>query len=143
MSGLARLNIAVGFFMIGLISCFGAILSFDVSDAIARTPAALLLWEVVLQKSAHGHGNLFGMLHILFGLTLRYSLLSQKWKSWQSASLFLGTLAAGPLMWLRSLSPQPSAPDLMTYVVSVFFAASLASLFSHSMAVFFASRKNV
>lgn len=143
MRGLAGLNIAAGFFVVGLISCFGAILSFDIADAVARSPTTLLQWQVVLQKSAHGHGNLFGMLHILFGSTLRYSLLPRKWKCWQSLGLFLGTLAAGPLMWFRSLSPQPGAPDLMTYIVSAFFAASLASIFSHSMAVFFASRKNI
>lgn len=142
-SPLARFNIAFGFFVIGLISCAGAVMSFDVTDAIVRDPQTLLAWKAILQKSAHAHGNLFGMLHILFGMTLQHSLFSHRVRLAQTGGFLLGSLAAGPLMWVRSFSSAPDETMVLTYILSVFFVAALVAIFSHSLGVFLSLKKRV
>ena len=45
---------------------------------------------------------MFGMLHIFMGLTMPYSLLSQRVKAFQTGMLSCGLIAMGPIMIIRS-----------------------------------------
>ena len=129
MSRLGLFNIFFGFMVVGVIGLSGAVMSVYTAEMILQRPQELLTWSAILQKSAHAHGNLFGMLHVLFGLTLPYSRAKIFTKKLQTFALMLGTFAAGPLMWLRSYSSEGS---FLVVLISVGLSAFLLALFSHA-----------
>ena len=79
MPRIGLLNMVVGFIFIFLSASAGFFLLQSIRVFIIRDNTELLSWWVQLSASAHGHTNLFGMLHILFGLTF-YSVLNLKTK---------------------------------------------------------------
>jgi hypothetical protein len=92
MPKLALYNIAFGFAFICIAAAAGAF----VSTALTEQFLAGIQhkdWLLTLKTSAHGHSNMFGMIHILFGLTLPYSKMSLKTKKLQTVGIALGSLA--------------------------------------------------
>ena len=71
---------AFGFFVIVLAACLGTFLVRQVEVYEETRQELLSSWGYLLLKSSHGHTNLFGILHILFGLSLPYSYFSIKIK---------------------------------------------------------------
>lgn len=132
MPRVALLNLVIGFTVLFVAAAGGAFVANDLSEAFLRDHELLNSWNAVLQRSAHGHTNLFGMLHICFGLTIPYSIFSDRIKKLQTWGLAAGTFAMGPLMIVRSSLPPTEGLDVMSVVIGIFLSAALAMLFSHS-----------
>ncbi len=137
MPRLGILNMFIGFFTIFLAACAGAFISMDVTQAFLKDPAQLHAWEITLLKSAHGHTNLFGLLHIALALTLPYSPLSLRWKNWQTAGLFMGVLAMGPLMMIRAALGPTDSFEGVGLLIGFGLSCALVAIGSHSGALLF------
>jgi len=132
MPKLGIVNMILGFAVIAFAAATGALLATDITDAFLNHPERLQTWQLTLQRSAHGHANLFGILHVLFGLTLPWSKLSNRIKTMQTIGLFLGVLAVGPLMYFRSFSAPVLPPDAIGLVTGGFLVMALLAVSSHS-----------
>lgn len=137
MARIGILNMALGFAVLFLAASGGAFVSFDLTQAFLRDPAQLNSWQMTLLTSSHGHSNLFGLLHIAFGLTLAYSPLSPRLKVSQTLGLFAGVLAMGPGMIVRALGGPSDSFDLVGLSIGAGLSLSLASLGSHAAALFY------
>jgi hypothetical protein len=132
MPRLAILNMLIGFAVLTLAASAGAFIALDTTDAFLKDKAILDSWQMILQRSSHGHTNLFGLLHIAFGLTLPYSAWSLGVKKWQTVGLFLGTVAMGPVMIARSFMGPTSTLDGPEILMGVLLSAAFLTLLSHS-----------
>ena len=137
MSQLSLLNMALGFLVIFLAACGGAFVSFDMTQAYLHDLTQLHTWQLELLKSAHGHSNLFGFLHIALGLTLPYSSLALRWKKWQTMALFAGVLAMGPGMIMRALSGPSESFEPLGLAIGFGLSLSLVCLGTHAAALFY------
>ncbi len=137
MPRLGLLNMALGFMVLFFAACAGAFVAFDLTEAYLRNLDQLHSWRNVLLSSAHGHTNLFGILHILLGLTLAYSRLGSKWKLMQTIGLFAGVVAMGPLMMVRSAAGPSESYEGIGFVIGLFLSLALLSLASHAAALFY------
>ncbi len=135
MSRLSILNMAIGFIVIFFAACAGAFVSFDMTQAFLKDPSLLHSWQTTLLASAHGHSNLFGLLHIGLGLTFPYSPLPLKFKAWQTAGLFAGVVAMGPLMMVRASYGASDSLEGIGLVIGAFLSLSLLTLASHAAAL--------
>jgi hypothetical protein len=130
-SNIARWNLIIGFSIIICAASGGFFLATEQARSFAENSAAKSAWWFTVASSAHGHTNLFAMLHILLGLTLSYSKVSPKGKALQTLGLGLGTLAMSLLMLIRSLKPPEAGYDILGYVIGALLSASLISILSH------------
>ncbi|MBC7658827.1 MAG: hypothetical protein H7249_03885 [Chitinophagaceae bacterium] len=137
MSRLSLLNMAIGFTVLFFAACAGAFVSFDMTEAYLKDVTQLHTWQATLLASAHGHTNLFGTLHIALGLTFPYSQLSSKIKAWQTAGLFAGVIAMGPLMMARASYGPSESLEGMGLAIGVLLSLSLLTLASHSVALWY------
>ena len=135
MPRLALVNIAIGFWVLAFSAAAGAFVATDLTATYIAEGTFHSTWESVLTASAHGHTNLFGMIHIAFGLTLPYSRVSQKWQSLQTAGLGLGVLAMGPGMIIRSRLSPTVGNDPLGIVMGCLLSAALAAIFTHAVAL--------
>jgi hypothetical protein len=136
MNRIGILNMIIGFTILFLAASGGGFVAFDMTTGFLKDPAILESWELALLKSAHGHSNLFGMIHIMFGLTLPYSEFSSKWKKRQTLGLFLGSLAMGPGMMIRAFKGPTESTDLTGILIGIALSASLLTLVSHSAGLY-------
>jgi hypothetical protein len=133
MSAIARWNIIVGFSAIVFAASGGLFLANEQTATFIQNSAPNSTWWYAVASSAHGHTNLFGFLHILFGLTLGLSYASSKLKKIQFIGLALGTTAMSLLMLLRSLTQPNSGFDLVGYFIGFMLSSALISLATHIM----------
>ena len=131
MSRLAIFNMALGFFLLCFSAMGGSFIAFDLTEGYLKDPEILTSWQLALQKSSHGHTNLFAMIHILMGLTLSYSVLSQKVKILQTWFLAAGSVAMGPLMLMRAAAGPSSSFDLIGLSIGGGLSLSFAALALH------------
>lgn len=132
MSRLAILNMIIGFLAIFVAALGGFFVSFSTTEAYLHNPSDLGSWELTLLGSAHGHTNLFGMLHILFGLTMPYSTQSPAVKNAQTIGFVLGTCAMSGLMVLRSATmPTDQMVDALGALIGVCLMATTVALALH------------
>jgi hypothetical protein len=132
MPRVAILNMVIGFAVLFVAAAAGAFIANDLSEAFLRDRELLNSWNAVLSRSAHGHTNLFAILHICFGLTIPYSVLSSRIKKFQTIGLFLGTFAMGPLMIVRASMAPSEGFDPVAILIGIFLSCALAMLFSHA-----------
>ena len=132
MSRIALTNMFFGFLAIIIASLGGFFLASDANKAFLINRELLQSWEYTLMKSAHGHLNLFGILHILMGLTMPYSVSSKTIHIAQSIGLGLGTLTMGILMFFRARLNIPQGSDLLGIVIGVLLMTALCALGLHS-----------
>lgn len=135
MPRIALLNIMLGFTVLTITAAAGAFLATDITTAYVKDLALLGSWSLHLQRSAHGHTNLFGMLHVLLGLTLTYSIFSPRIKIWQTVGLTLGTLAMGPMMLIKATMAPVEGYDAIGLVIGAMLSAALAALATHALGV--------
>jgi hypothetical protein len=121
----------LGFAIIFFAALGGVFNAFDMTTAFLKDPEQLRTWEMTLLNSAHGHTNLFGILHILFGLTLTYSTWSPRAKFHQTWMLFCGAFAMGPLMIFRGLAGPSYSFDALGSVMGVCLSLSMTALALH------------
>jgi hypothetical protein len=137
MSRLSILNMALGFLVLFFAACAGAFVSFDMTQAFLHDLKQLNTWEMTLLQSSHGHSNLFGLLHIVLGLTLPYSPLALRWKQMQTLGLFGGVLAMGPGMVMRAFAGPSESFDALGLAIGFGLSLALASLGTHAAALFY------
>ena len=138
MSRLSLFHMAFGFLVIVLAACLGIFLVRQVEVYEESRQNLLSSWSFLLLKSSHGHTNLFGILHILFGLTLPYSFFSTKIKYYQGLGLLCGTFSMGVLMILRYfINPLSFTEQFIKALLGVLLSFALISLGSHSYSLFY------
>ncbi len=135
MSRIALFNLTIGFWTLFLAAACGAFLATDLTATYIAEKSISQTWSSVLLSSAHGHSNLFGLLHIVFGLTLPYSRIADRFKVLQTAGLVCGVVAMGPGMFLRSLKAPGNDSDPLGLILGALLSAALISLFSHAAAL--------
>lgn len=108
MQRIGILNMFIGFTLIFVAASAGAFVAVDATHRFLDG-TTVASWRDMLQASAHGHTSLFGLIHILFGLTIPYSTLSLGLKKIQTGGILCGALAMGPMMMIRAaLGPTPT-----------------------------------
>ena len=132
MPRLAIFNMMFGFLILSLAAAAGAFIATDISDGFLRDPAILDSWLLLLQRSAHGHTNLFGILHVVLGLTMPYSVLSPRSKLWQTIGLGLGSAAMGPGLMVRAYLGPAEGVDFTSAALGLMLSAALLALASHA-----------
>ncbi len=132
MPRLALFNMMFGFAVLTLAAAAGAFIATDITAGYLQDKAILETWTLLLSKSAHGHSNLFGLLHIAFGLTLPYSVFGPRIRLAQTIGLGLGTCAMGPLMIMRAQLGPHDGVDALAAVIGVMLSAALAALAVHA-----------
>lgn len=132
MPRLSIFNMMFGFLVLALAAAAGAFIATDITDGYLRDKALLETWQLLLTKSAHGHTNLFGMIHIALGLTLPYSIFSGRVKTWQTVGLTLGTLAMGPGMIVRAFVGPSDSIDSSGIVIGIMLSCALVAIGSHA-----------
>jgi hypothetical protein len=120
-----------GFVIISLAAAMGTFLATDMTDMFIHDPAALSTWNTTLQQSAHGHSNMFGILHIVFGLTMPYSTLNSRIKALQSAGIFMGALAMGPGMLFRASQMPSNSFDFSGILIGMLLSGCFAAICLH------------
>lgn len=132
MPRLALFNMFFGFLVLTLAAMMGPFLATDITAGFLRDRALLETWQLLLQKSSHGHTNLFGTLHILFGLTLPYSALGERWKKLQTGGFILGVVGMSVGMQLRGAMGPVEGLDPTEVLVGACLSAALAALATHT-----------
>ena len=135
MPRIALINMSIGFFVLALVAAAGAFLATDITDGFLVDKAIMNSWQHIIQKSSHGHTNLFAILHILFGLTLPYSKLSNRWHVIQTFGLAAGTFAMGPGMLVRAVAGPESGINALDIVLGGCLSAALVTLVTHGAAL--------
>jgi hypothetical protein len=133
MSKVSLLNIIIGFVVIFVSASAGSFIVQDLTDGFLKDPSILTSWQTTILTSAHGHTNLFGMLHILMGLTFPYSVMSRFIKTLQTFGLFLGTLAMGPGMMLNAARGPSEMITLTTVLIGLGLSLALISIAIHCL----------
>ncbi len=133
MSKIARWNMIIGFTVLVFAASGGFFLATEQVQSFAEGSAAKSAWWFTVATSAHGHTNLFAMIHILFGLTLPYSKAVPRVKFLQSIGLGLGTFTMSFLMLARSLKPPEPGRDYLGLLIGMMLSCSLLALISHVM----------
>lgn len=136
-----RMNLIVGFGLVIFAAFMGSFLAWSSADYIQHAPELLDSWQYILLRSAHGHTSLFGILHVLFGLSLTYSALEARVKKLQSLGLFSGSLSMAVLMTIRSVLTEPSSIDLLGFLVGLLLSLAALSLVSHLYGIASSSRE--
>ena len=121
MPKISLLNMCLGFVFIFLSASAGLFLSTEHVRAHVEGGAELLSWWMQLSTSAHGHTNLFGVLHILLGLTFPYAFKHSGIRLFQTIGLLCGSLSMSFLMYLRALGE----PSLEYDLIGIFIGAGL------------------
>jgi hypothetical protein len=120
----------IGFSLIFIAASGGAFIALDTNYRFLEgnpVPA----WREVLQTSSHGHTSLFGMIHILLGLTLPYSKLHLRLKIFQTIGIGAGSLALGPMMLIRASSGPSSEFQVSGLMIGLMLSLALASICIH------------
>ena len=133
MPRLAIFNFLIGFLVLSLAAAAGSFIAVSITDSYLKDRAIAASWELLLSRSAHGHTNLFGILHILFGLTLPYSACSLRQKKAQTIGLFFGTVAMSFGMMIKAYSGPSQSGGLWDVVVGGLLSCALLALASHTL----------
>ena len=128
MSRVSIVNFLIGFIAIFLSACAGVFLSFDTCDAINHNQSILSSWSHILFTSSHGHTNLFGLLHIAFGVTLPYSKLTIAVKKIQTLFLASGTFSMSVLLYSRAIVGSPVGLDALAILSGLFLSLALVAI---------------
>lgn len=132
MPRIAIVNFLIGFVVLFLAASAGAFIANDLTESFLKDRELLNTWNAVLARSAHGHTNLFAILHICFGLTIPYSVFSSRVKFLQTIGLSAGTFAMGPLMLVRSFAPPTDSLDVTAILIGICLSGALVMIFSHA-----------
>lgn len=128
---LVNVNLVLGFSTLFISASAGSFISTEISDAFIHDKAILESWQLMLKRSSHGHVALFGIIQILFGLTMNYSGLTTKIKKLQSVGLSLGVLAMGPGLLARAVEGPKKDIDYLAIILGVFLSIWLITIISH------------
>lgn len=131
MPRISILNMLIGFLAIFFAASAGSFIAFDTTEAFLKDPKLLDSWQLLTYRSAHGHTNLFGIIHILFALTLPYSKLSPRSKKIQSIGIAAGTFAMAVLMLVRAKIGPVDGIDVLDIAIGGCLSMALVAIGSH------------
>lgn len=131
MSRVALINMAWGFFLVFLAACGGVFLAVTTTEAFLRGPVTPT-WESMLQSSSHGHTNLFGVLHVLLGLTIPYARATSRDDILKTIGLGLGGFAMGPMLIVRSYLGPTLSTELNGVVIGLCLSCALLAIGYHA-----------
>ena len=126
-------NLIIGFLVIFFAACAGPFLALDATKSFIHDPGHLQSWTFTLMASAHGHTNLFGILHCLFGLSFPYSAVSKKHKYLQTIGLSCGTFSMSVLMVFRASGSPVEGFDVPGLLTGVLLSFALLAIGSHCL----------
>ena len=135
MSRISIFNMAWGFFLLFVAACGGVFVALRLTEAFVGQNLSPT-WQSVLETSSHGHTSLFGIIHILLGLTIPYDGQTQRVRNLKTCALLCGSVAMGPLMLARaSLGPTLST-EWNGLVIGVALSLALFGLLFNSIDLF-------
>jgi ABC-type nickel/cobalt efflux system permease component RcnA len=111
----------------------GSFIATDITFKYLREQTLQDTWYSLLSKSAHGHTNLFGLLHISLGLTMPYARWSQIIRVIQTIGLSLGSFAMSVLMVVRGLKPPSDGIEIVGMSIGICLSAALAAIVIQAM----------
>lgn len=128
-------NFAVGFTLIFIAACGGAFVALRTTETYLQGVTSPT-WQSLLQTSSHGHTNLFGVLHILLGLTMPYTRSSELIDRLKTFGLLAGSIAMGPLLLVRAAQGPTVSVDGLGIVIGSCLTLALAAILSHVLGLF-------
>lgn len=136
MPRIALWNLFFGFLLVCIAAAAGPIIANDLTNSFAGQLEAGIPhtrdWLTTLQASAHGHLNLFGVLHVLTGLTMPHARQTQKLRMFVTAGLCAGAMAMGPMLLWRSHVIPARQIDPSGVVIGVLLVFALTALVTHA-----------
>ena len=135
MPRLALFCMMMGFALLAIAGAGGSFIAHEMTGAFLRDKALLDTWRLTLLRSAHGHTNLFGMILVLYGLTMPYARSSLRKRQCETIGLVAGAIAMGPGMMLRAALGPTESLDGGEIFVGTLLTLSLAALVSHSFSL--------
>ncbi len=135
-------NMFIGFSIVFLAAAAGSFIATDLTYKFMREQNLTDTWMSLMQKSAHGHTNLFGILHICLGLTMPYSRLKNTFKILQTIGLGLGSFAMSFLMVARGQIIPTENFDYLGVVIGFCLSAALVSIGSQAVGLLWKLRES-
>ena len=132
MPRLAIFNMMFGFLVLAIAAASGAFVASEITTGYLSDPALINAWDALLRRAAHGHANLFAMIHVLFGLTIPYSRLSTRVKQLQTVGLMLGTVAMGIGLLVRGAVGPSASLDIVEIAIGGALTLALFAVASHA-----------
>lgn len=136
MPRIALWNMFFGFLVVCIAAAAGPLVANELTNAFMAQAeaghAAGRDWMLTIQSSAHGHMNLFGLLHVLAGLTMPSARQSRRTRLFVTAGISAGVVAMGPLMLWRSYLKPARDLDLNGVAIGACLALALLALAIHA-----------
>jgi hypothetical protein len=134
MRRIALFNLVLGFSLIFMAASGGAFVALRSTETFLQGVDPT--WQLMLQTSSHGHTNLFGVLHILLGLTIPYSRSNQFLDRIKTFGLGAGSFAMGPLLIARAASGPSVSLDGLGLTIGACLSLALAAIVAHIIGLF-------
>ena len=125
-------NLALGFWLIFFAASAGAFLATEAEKSFMHETGQWASWQMLLLRSAHGHTNLFGMLHVLLGLTFPYCKISFRLQLWETIGVGIGSFAMSFLLLARSFQPVGQDSPWYGWLIGACLSASLVAILHHA-----------
>jgi hypothetical protein len=136
MPRVALWNLFFGFLLVCIAAAAGPIIANDLTNNFATQLESGMPhtrdWLTTLQSSAHGHLNLFGILHVLAGLTMPHARQTANTRFFVTAGLSAGAFAMGPMLLWRSHVIPSRVIDVSGIAIGVLLVFALAALATHA-----------
>ena len=132
MPRISLVNFAWGFFLIFVAACGGAFVALQATESFISNQTSPA-WESILQASSHGHTSLFGMIHILLGLTMPYAKASRRENLIKTIGLCAGSVAMGPLLLVRAALGPTLSTELNGLMIGAGLSCALVSILYHTI----------
>jgi hypothetical protein len=142
MPKISLMNMAWGFTLIFVAACGGVFVALNTTEAFIRGPVQPE-WQALLQTASHGHVTLFGVIHILLGLTIPYTRSSVFENRLKSIGIGLGSLAMGPLLLVRAVIGPTLSTELNGVLIGVCLSCSLFAIAYHALGIMLKIGKRV
>lgn len=142
MTRVSLLNMAWGFTLIFMAACGGVFVALNTTEMFISGPVQPE-WQALLQTASHGHLTLFGMIHILLGLTIPYTRSSPLENRIKSIGVGLGSLAMGPLLLIRGILGPTLSTELNGVLIGVCLSCALCAIAYHALGIFLKIGKRV
>ncbi|MEI6833159.1 MAG: hypothetical protein WCL28_04135 [bacterium] len=142
MPKISLMNMAWGFTLIFVAACGGVFVALNTTELFIRGPVQPE-WQALLQTASHGHVTLFGVIHVLLGLTIPYTRSSAFENRLKSIGIGLGSLAMGPLLLVRAVIGPTLSTELNGVLIGVCLSCALFAIVYHALGIMLKIGKRV
>ncbi len=132
MSRIALVNMAWGFVLIFVAACGGVFVALSSTESFINGPG-VPQWQSLLQTASHGHVSLFGVIHVLLGLTMPYTRASKFENRLKTAGVALGSMAMGPLLLIRGALGPTLSTELNGLLIGICLSCALFAIAYHAL----------